>query len=43
MKRSLFTGVEPFLPLPVLGICTTHTTLSATVDASKHASQPQRL
>ena len=22
MKRSLLTGVEPFLPLPVLGICT---------------------
>lgn len=21
MKRSLLTGVEPFLPLPVLGIC----------------------
>ncbi len=21
MKRSLFTGVDPFLPLPVLGIC----------------------
>jgi len=23
MKRSLLTGVEPFFPLPVLGICST--------------------
>ena len=29
MKRSLLTGVEPFLPLPVLGICTQHTLYQA--------------
>ena len=29
MKRSLLTGVEPFLPLPVLGICTRHTQYQA--------------
>ena len=29
MKRSLLTGVEPFLPLPVLGICSNDTQIQS--------------
>ena len=39
MKRSLLTGVEPFLPLPVLGICTNTLRIRQGVLLLVHLSQ----